>query len=238
MACGPVSHHLMKKPLPLVYPARINKYLAYKGYSTRRAADELIEKKKVLINGKTAVLGDKVNEGDEVQVLENTHTAVSYSYFIFNKPAGIASEEIDLESATRAGAKGLFPVGRLDKATRGLLLFTNDGRVTNRVLNPEYAHEREYEVTVTPHFSPSLIKILTLELKPKSIEPLSDTQFDIVLTEGGSDLRTVCNKLNFQVTDIIRTRVASLSLADLKEEKYRELNTGEREAFLSELGLA
>src|SRR3989338_4881391 len=127
-----------KKTLGL-YPMRINKYLAFKKISTRRGADELVKEKKVFINGRLAVHGDKVNEEDKVEVKGAKEK--KYVYFAYNKPIGIETGE-DLPGRET----DLFPLGRLDKASHGLMILTNDGRITDQLLNPNYFHEKEYLV--------------------------------------------------------------------------------------------
>ena len=117
------------------FPMRINQYLAWQKHSTRRGGDELVQKKQVLINGRFAELGDKVNEKDIVEVLKNKKPT-GYLYFAYNKPVG---ETTDTPIFLN---KDIFPLGRLDKDSHGLMLLTNDGRVTDRLLNPEYAHEK------------------------------------------------------------------------------------------------
>ena len=119
---------------------RINKYLALKKISTRRGADELVEQKKVFINGKLAVLGSKVLEKDIVEV--KGAEKKEYKYFAYNKPIGIETD---------SPKENLFPLGRLDKASHGLMILTNDGRITDQLLNPKYVHEKEYLVI---HFHP------------------------------------------------------------------------------------
>src|ERR1035437_2342024 len=114
---------------------RINKYLADKKISTRRGADELIKEKKVFINGKLAELGSQVNEDDKVEVRGAKEKV--YKYFAYNKPIGVETD---------SPKEGLFPLGRLDKASHGLLILTNDGRITDQLLNPKYIHEKEYIV--------------------------------------------------------------------------------------------
>ncbi|MDO8659141.1 MAG: pseudouridine synthase [Candidatus Parcubacteria bacterium] len=114
---------------------RINKYLADQKISTRRGADELIKNKKVFINGKLAVLGSQVNETDKVEV--RGAPKKDYVYFAYNKPIGIE---------TNSPREDLFPLGRLDKNSHGLLILTNDGRITDQLLNPKYVHEKEYVV--------------------------------------------------------------------------------------------
>src|SRR3989344_9576623 len=115
------------------YPMRINKYLAFKKISTRRGADELVKEKKVFINDNLAVLGSKVKETDKVEV--RSAKVKEYAYYAYNKPIRVE---------TISPKEGLFPLGRLDKNSHGLLILTNDGRITDTLLNPKYFHEKEY----------------------------------------------------------------------------------------------
>ena len=124
----------MKNP---EFPMRINQYLAWQKHSTRRGGDKLVEDKKVFINGRLAVHGDKVQVNDKVEVVKNK-SQKPYLYFAYHKPRGLSTEEINPPQ------KGTFPLGRLDKASHGLMIFTNDGRITDRLLNPNYDHEKEY----------------------------------------------------------------------------------------------
>ncbi|OYV28079.1 MAG: hypothetical protein B7W98_00320, partial [Parcubacteria group bacterium 20-58-5] len=131
------------------YPMRINKYLAHEGISTRRGADELIARKKVLINGRVAVIGEKVNEGDTVE-LRGKSSAKKFVYYAYHKPVGVITHspqlgEKDIKQSV-ALPKDVFPVGRLDKDSSGLIILTNDGRVTDRLLAPGYDHDKEYRV--------------------------------------------------------------------------------------------
>ena len=126
-----------------VFPMRINKYLALKGFATRRDADVLVEKKKVYINGSLAALGDKVHETDTVEVRGQARPR-AYAYIAFHKPVGMdthreATSTSNVLDSLPSDLKrlSLFPVGRLDKASSGLLILTNDGRITDRLLNPK-----------------------------------------------------------------------------------------------------
>src|SRR3989344_1458390 len=134
------------------YPMRINKYLALKNYATRRGGDELVSKGLVFINGRKAMLGDKVSEADTVEV-KLKGKAKKFVYIAYNKPRGVIThspqgDEHDIKEALK-GAPSLekvFPVGRLDKDSHGLIILTDDARVTDRLLNPKFEHEKEYEV--------------------------------------------------------------------------------------------
>ena len=182
------------------FPMRINKYLSHIHKMTRKTADILIEKKQIKINGKIAVLGDKVVEDDVVEVeqkeLENMRK--DYAYFAYNKPSGIVThspehDEMDIKQILMKNSslpphitKSLFPVGRLDKKSIGLIILTNDGRVTDRLLNPDYVHDKEYVVTTVqelPHFfkkhMEAGIQIGDYKTKPAKLELMSPTVFGI-----------------------------------------------------------
>ena len=131
---------------------RINKFLALHKYSTRRGADELIKAGKVKINGRKAVLGDQVSEADKVVVDAKSiaKLAEQYVYFVYNKLINVDTNNLpSVIPDSRSGIHNCLPVGRLDKNSHGLIILTNDGRVTDRLLNPEYEHEKEYLVKVT-----------------------------------------------------------------------------------------
>ena len=130
---------------------RINKYLAFKKLSTRREADDLIKNKKVFINGKIAVLGAKINEKDKVEI-KNSNPKI-YKYFAYNKPIDLITStpqknEKDIREKIKDTSlpKDVFPLGRLDKNSHGLIILTNDGRITEKLLSPNYFHEKEYVV--------------------------------------------------------------------------------------------
>src|SRR3989339_1754154 len=155
---------------------RINKYLADKKISTRRGADELIKNKKVFINGKLAELGSQVNETDKIEV--RGVKKVEYKYFAYNKPIGIE---------TNSPREDLFPLGRLDKNSHGLLILTNDGRVTDQFLNPKYFHEKEYVVRtlnkLRSNFKQKMeagVDIEGYQTKPCKIKILSPFTFKII----------------------------------------------------------
>ena len=140
---------------------RINKYLADKGLATRRGADALIEAGKVFVNGTQAVLGQKVGIEDKVEVKGGEPQ--TYRYMAYNKPAGYVTHspvEGEKTIADVFNMNGLFPVGRLDKNSEGLIILTNDGRITDRLLNPKYEHEKEYAVEISTTVSPSFARKL------------------------------------------------------------------------------
>src|SRR3990167_10196539 len=217
------------------YPMRINKYLALKQISTRRGADELIADKKVFINGKLALLGSKINETDTVEV--RGAKAKEYLYFAYNKLIGV--ETGSLYPAKR-GAENLFPLGRLDKASHGLLILTNDGRITERLLNPKYFHEKEYVVKTSnklrSNFKQKMEAGVNIEgyiTKPCKVKIINDFTFRIVLTEGKKhQIRRMCSALFQEVADLKRERIMNIKLGSLKSGACREIKGEELSVFL------
>ena len=241
------------------YPMRINKYLAFKKHSTRRGADELIIGGKVFLNGKLAVLGDKVNEADNVEVRFRGKVK-PYLYFAYNKPRGIVThsaqnddKDIDDELFNDSKGKkmpkemsGVFPIGRLDKDSYGLIILTNDGRITERLLGPEFAHEKEYVVKTANPLRASfkknieaLTKIEKDKIKPCKVEVLSNNLFKIILTEGKKhQIRRMCSAVFQEIESLKRVRVMNIELGKLGEGQYRKIEGKELEVFLKSLDLA
>ncbi|MES2135080.1 MAG: pseudouridine synthase [Patescibacteria group bacterium] len=233
------SHDFAKSPL------RINKYLAVKGYSTRKGADALISQGLVFINGRQAVLGDKVEEKDVVEV---KGTRKEYRYYAYNKPIGIvthSAQEGEKDIAMATSLKGVFPVGRLDKKSTGLIILTDDGRITDKLLNPEYEHEKEYRVTTTDELPKNFKKRMEAGVdiegyvtKPSKIEIESDTSFTITLIEGKKhQIRRMCVAVGVNIETLERMRVMNIDLGTLKSGQHRELKSTELELFLKSLSL-
>jgi 23S rRNA pseudouridine2604 synthase len=227
------------------YRMRINKYLAHKNYCTRRAADELIAEGKVLINGRVAVLGDKVNEKDIVDV---RFRPVKRHYYAYNKPRGVITHspgEDERDIRQSVPLPGVFPIGRLDKDSSGLIILTDDGRITDKLLNPDYVHEKEYEVTTKEELRPNFkeciepgVDIEGYMTKPCTVEVLGSRHFTIVLTEGKKhQIRRMCAALGLVVETLRRTRIMNVHLSGLSEGEYRELTKAELAGFLRELGM-
>ncbi len=229
------------------YPIRINRYLALKNYSTRRGGDELIEKGRVFINGKKAALGDKVNENDVVEVTASKNPK-KYVYFAYNKPRGVTTHspqegERDIKESTPL--KDVFPIGRLDKNSSGLIILTNDGRVTDRLLNPEYTHDKEYIVKTEDKLRPSFKKITEAGVdiegyrtKESKVDILNDFTFRITLTEEKKhQIRRMCSALHHKVRELKRIRIMNIKLSDLPVGAYRQLEGKELTKFLKGLGL-
>lgn len=227
---------------------RINKYLAQKGIATRKGADELIKSSKVLINGRQAVLGDKVSETDKV-TLRGKHLKKEFVYFAYNKPKGIVStnpqnDEKGILENIKISQK-VFPIGRLDKDSHGLMILTNDGRITDRLLNPKYNHEKEYIVEVGTSFTPAFVRHMQNGVdigdgitKPAKVKKIKDNIFNIILTEGRNrQIRRMTAKLGYNVTDLKRTRVQNIQLEKLALNTHREIKGEEKDIFLKSLGL-
>ena len=230
------------------YPMRINKYLAHKGLATRTGVDELIKSSKILINGRVARLGDKVLETDKVEV-RGTHTKKKYVYLAYNKPQGVVTanpqgDEKDILKNISLPVK-VFPVGRLDKESHGLIILTNDGRITDRLLNPIYDHEKEYVIEVDRKFTPGFLRnmqdgvdIGDGKTKPAVVKKLGETVFSIVLTEGKNrQIRRMTEKLGYTVRDLERVRVQNIELKKLPVNSHREIMGEELEGFLKSIGL-
>jgi len=235
------------------YPIRINKYLALNNYSTRKGGDVLIKNGLVFINDKKAILGDKIEESDKVTVKENKNKK-KYVYYAYNKPIGISTNKEnsgkDILKVTKFLFK-VFPIGRLDKDSHGLIIMTNDGRVTDRLLSPKYIHEKEYIVEVKPNFTDKFIKLMSNgvrfdrytskkckvwaeEIKGKN----SNNIFHIILTEGKRrQIRRMCEALHHEVIDLKRIRVMNIELKDIPLGKYSEIKKEELDKFLRLLSL-
>lgn len=222
------------------YPMRINKYLALNKYSTRRGADELIEKHQVFINDRMAVLGDKVMEKDVVEVRFRGKQK-PLVYFAYNKPKGLQTEEIKYDVAL----KDMFPIGRLDKDSHGLMILTNDGRVTDRLLSPKYDHEKEYVVSVKDKLRTSFkdkmeagVKIEKETTLPCKVKVINENTFRIILTEGKKhQIRRMCVALFQEVRDLKRVRVMNINLGKLAVGAHRQIEGEELNVFLKSLGL-
>ena len=230
------------------YPIRINKYLAEEKHSTRRGADELISQARVFINGRLAKLGEMVNEGDKVEVRFRTGKKEKFVYLAYHKPSGVVTHsagpgEEDINS--RVKLPGIFPIGRLDKDSSGLIILTNDGRVTERLLNPIYFHEKEYLVTTKDKLRTSFkqkmeggLKIGDETTRPAKVEILGEREFKIILTEGKNrQIRRMCAVVFQEVETLKRVRIMNIKIGDLKENTWRDIEGEELELFLRSLEL-
>lgn len=227
------------------FPMRINKYLAWKKLCTRREADELIMKGKVTINGRKAVLGDQVQESD---VVKTSFRARTHRYFAYYKPRGVIThspqgEEIDIAAALPL--KGVFPVGRLDKDSYGLIILTDDGRLTDALLNPEHAHEKEYEVSTKDRVTKSFVRQLErgvdiggYRTAPAKVRILGERKFSITLTEGKKhQIRRMCGAFGQSAVALKRVRIMNIRLGGLKSGTVRPIAGKELDTFLRAVGI-
>ena len=240
----------MEETEKIQYPIRINRYLFLKGYCSRRKADKFIQDKLVKINGKVAVLGDKVKKEDSVEVSKEVkEEAKKYEYIAYYKPRGIVSHN------PQEGEKGiedifkwktpLSPLGRLDKASEGLMLLSNDGRIVDKLLNPKNEHEKEYVVKVDKKITgifikkmESGVKIERYKTKPSKVIKINPNTFRIVLTEGKKhQIRRMCAALGYQVQSLKRIRIANIKLGTLKSKQYRIIKGKDLDIFLDYLGM-
>jgi len=231
---------------------RLNKYLAEQNYASRRGADELIESGKVFINGKKAVLGDKVGPNDKVEV--KGMQAKEFEYYAYYKPRGVVTigaqeGEKEIKDVTDL-PDDIFPLGRLDKDSEGLIIMTNDGRITEALLSPTSKHEKEYSVTTDKPVSHILLVRLSqgvqigkagqtrnYKTKKTEVRRTSRDSFDIILREGKNrQIRRMCGAVGFQVNKLKRFRIMYISLGKLKPNTYRKLKGKELEDFLKALG--
>jgi 23S rRNA pseudouridine2604 synthase len=238
--------------MELSFPIRINKYLAQMGHATRVGADVLIKEGKVLINGRRAVLGDKVEQDDVVEVKGGAKRAAANVYFAYHKPRGVIThspqnDEQDIKAVTRVIPElaGTFPVGRLDKDSSGLIILTNDGRVTDRMLNPKYEHKKEYVVrTLRPlraSFKEHMEAGVDIEgylTKPCTVQILGEKCFRITLTEGKKhQIRRMVVAMHNEVHDLERTSIMNVTLGKLEKGAWRKIEGVELKVFLASLGL-
>jgi 23S rRNA pseudouridine2604 synthase len=227
---------------------RINKYISETGVCSRREADSWIEAGRVSINGTTATLGSKVNESDQVSVDGRPIGAKKqHVYIALNKPIGITCTSephikdniIDFVGHTER----IFPIGRLDKDSEGLILLTNNGDIVNEILRVENAHEKEYLVTVdrpvTDVFLQGMasgLRIMGTLTKPCVVARVHDNTFRIILTQGlNRQIRRMCAAFEYKVRRLQRVRIMHIQLGDLKRGQWRDLSREELQGLGVEL---
>ncbi|MFC6440111.1 23S rRNA pseudouridine(2604) synthase RluF [Bowmanella sp. JS7-9] len=223
---------------------RLNKYISDTGLCSRREADKLIEQQRVTINDKLPELGTQVGPGDKVRVDGKLIGAVAADksdriYIAYNKPIGITcttERHIKGNIIDAIGHKErIFPIGRLDKPSEGLILLTSDGDIVNKILRAENAHDKEYEVTVNQPVSDRFIQrmskgvpILRTVTKPCVVRATGKFTFTIILTEGmNRQIRRMCEFLGYEVTKLKRVRIMHLDLGKLRPGQWRNLTEQE-----------
>ncbi|KJD32567.1 pseudouridine synthase [Tamlana nanhaiensis] len=222
---------------------RLNKYLSEVGYCSRREADKLIDAGRVTLNGVVPEMGTKVAPNDVVavdgEIIKNTKDR--FVYLAFNKPVGIVcTTDTNIEKDNIIDFinyhKRIFPIGRLDKPSEGLILLTDDGDIVNKILRASNNHEKEYVVTVDKPISQTFLErmrggIYLEELKQTTkkckVEKLGTYKFKIILTQGlNRQIRRMCSYLNYEVQTLKRVRIMNINL-DMPIGKYRELTKDE-----------
>ena len=219
---------------PIMETKRLNKAIAETGHCSRRGADKLIEEGRVKVNGETVGLGVKVTSADEISVNGKVVTKeVENLYFVFNKPTGITC-------TTDESIKGniisfinyperIFPIGRLDKPSEGLIFLTNDGDIVNKILRSRNNHEKEYIVGVNKKITDWFLKkmrggipILETVTKKCVVEKIDDYSFRIILTQGlNRQIRRMCEHLDYEVRTLKRIRIMNVELNRLRKGQMR-----------------
>jgi 23S rRNA pseudouridine2604 synthase len=224
---------------------RLNKFLAETGACSRREADQWIEAGRVTVNGASAVLGTQVNDGDDVRVDGRTlRPKPKRVYLALNKPIGIectTDRDVPGNIVDFVGyPERIFPIGRLDKDSEGLILLTNDGDIVNTVLRAENEHEKEYIVAVdrplTPAFLAGMaagVPILDTVTNPCKVTQVGKNTFRIVLTQGlNRQIRRMCEHFDYRVRRLQRVRIMHVHLGTLPVGKWRELTATELRGLL------
>lgn len=223
---------------------RLNKFISDSGYCSRREADKLIEQSRVKINGQVPELGTKVQPGDEVFVDGKRINKIAANksdriYIAYNKPVGITcTTERNVYGNIIDAIKHkerIFPIGRLDKPSEGLIFLTSDGDIVNKILRAENAHDKEYRVTVDKPLSERFVErmqrgvpILDTITKPCIVKVESRFVFSIILTQGlNRQIRRMCEYLGYEVTRLQRTRIMNITLNNLKAGQWRNLTVQE-----------
>lgn len=221
---------------------RINKYLSSCGFCSRRQADRYLEEGRVTINGVTAGVGERVGPGQTVCV-DGTEIRINEEKIViaFHKPAGVVctSSKKDKDNIIDYlhFDQRIYPVGRLDKESTGLILLTNDGELTDRILRGRNGHEKEYEVTVNKPIRQEVIRameqgvpILDTMTKPCRIRKLGERKFQMILTQGlNRQIRRMCEYFGYRVLTLKRVRIMNIELGQLPEGEWRYLTPKERE---------
>ncbi len=228
---------------------RLNKAIAQTGYCSRRAADRLIEEGRVKVNGETVGLGVQVTDADEISVNGEVVTKKDETvYLVFNKPTGITC-------TTDTSIQGniisyitypfrIFPIGRLDKPSEGLIFLTNDGDIVNKILRSRNNHEKEYIVGVNKKVTDWFLKkmsngipILETVTKKCKVERIDDYSFRIILTQGlNRQIRRMCEYLDFEVRTLKRVRIMNVEVGRLRKGSLREFTKEEMEGLLELIG--
>ena len=229
---------------------RINKYLSEAGVCSRRGADRLIEEGRVSVNGTRAFLGSVVQNSDEVRLDGELVSKKTDKILIaFNKPRGIVCTTADPKSKDVNiieyinYPERIFPVGRLDKDSEGLILLSNDGDLSNKIMKARNFHEKEYEVEVDKPFDDEFLKrmsegvpILDTVTRKCTLKRTGKTSFNIILTQGlNRQIRRMCEYFGYKVVRLKRIRIMNIKLGSLKSGTYRNITDKEYEELIKGL---
>lgn len=219
---------------------RLNKAIAETGYCSRREADKLIDSRRVKVNGKTAELGTRVTSNDKISINGKTISKeVDNIYLVFNKPTGITcTTDTHIKDNIISYInypERIFPIGRLDKPSQGLIFMTNDGDIVNKILRSKNNHEKEYIVRVNQKITADFIRkmsqgipILDTVTKKCKVKKIDDFTFNIVLTQGlNRQIRRMCEYLDYRVVYLKRIRIMNIRLGALKKGEYRNFTKKE-----------
>jgi 23S rRNA pseudouridine2604 synthase len=237
----------MSEDKTIKYPVIINKYLSLKKICSRKESDRLLKAGRIKVNGRLAEPGQMIVRGDKVEVDLLKKNLV---YLAFNKPRGIITHSPQEGERSIADIfhfpEEVFPVGRLDKMSSGLIILTNDGRITDKLLNPAFYHEKEYEVDVDRTIDAEFIKKMAGGIKLDDgyitkkcrIKKLRDKVFIITLTEGKKhQIRRMCEAMGRKAVDLHRLRIMNIGLRGLPAGEYRKIEGAELKEFLTALDL-
>ncbi len=219
---------------------RINKYLSEAGYCSRRQADRLVEEGRVTIDGKVARMGDKVTDDQKVMVgKQRVLREEPFIMIALNKPKGIVctTAEVEKDNVVRFlnFKQRIYPVGRLDKDSEGLLLLTNQGELANELMKARNYHEKEYVVRVNKPLTKDFIKamrdgvpILDTVTRPCKVRYVDKYTFEIILTQGlNRQIRRMCEYFGYRVVALKRIRIVNIELGKLKTGQWRYLTDNE-----------
>lgn len=226
---------------------RINKYISESGLCSRREADRHVARGRVRINGRRAATGDQVVAGDLVEVNGQAiepQEAEDLVLIALNKPVGIvstteSSEKANIVEFVQHGTR-IFPIGRLDKDSRGLIFLTNNGDLVNRILRADNRHEKEYRVTVDKPITEAFVEgmqkgvpILGQVTRRCRVEKVSPLVFEITLVQGlNRQIRRMCEHFGYEVRELVRTRIMNVALGGLAEGDWRDLTPGEIDTLM------
>jgi 23S rRNA pseudouridine2604 synthase len=229
---------------------KVDKYIGQSGYTSRRKAYELIDAKRVLVNGKLATFSTQIKDGDVILIDGEELKKKEFipTYIVYNKPKGIecTSEKIENNIIDAIGhSQAIYPVGRLDKDSEGLILLTNHGEIINKIGNSKFEHEKEYIVTLNLPVRTAFLKEISegieiqgIKTKPSIVskEPNAKRIFRITLTQGlNRQIRRMCNAFDYQVIKLQRIRVMNIKLDKLKVGEWRDLTENELKELFAQL---